>query len=260
MENVKRYLDFGYFVSLIGFIVYGSQSFNVFFSESAISKVPPTRTSRRSQSKAKSKPLEPEVDLQLLKTLCNENECNVEEVWAPPSSHTYTHTHTHSPHLFLSYLQSSYRHIFCPLLFLYLAWFVFFCKPYLQVKNVYQTSFSAFLDSLDLSKSPDFPPVGMHTCATCLVSRSALHPLFPFVISYCLLFPYLSVWVSDSCWLFSLLLVHVWLHMHGVRRMCTQAGDSLLCLRVVYCRGRYENQGHMMLLFADMDTLFKEGY
>ncbi|XP_056267316.1 retinoblastoma-associated protein [Pseudoliparis swirei] len=73
--------------------------------KSAISKVPPTRTSRRSQSKAKSKPLEPEVDLQLLKTLCNENECNVEEV-----------------------------------------------------KNVYQTSFSAFLDSLDLSKSPDFPP------------------------------------------------------------------------------------------------------
>uniref|UniRef100_A0A8C3B2Z6 Retinoblastoma-associated protein n=1 Tax=Cyclopterus lumpus TaxID=8103 RepID=A0A8C3B2Z6_CYCLU len=74
--------------------------------KSAISKVqsPPTRTSRRSQSKAKSKPLEPEVDLQLLKTLCNENDCNAEEV-----------------------------------------------------KNVYQTSFSAFLDSLDLSKSPDFP-------------------------------------------------------------------------------------------------------
>ncbi|TNN88688.1 Retinoblastoma-associated protein [Liparis tanakae] len=49
--------------------------------KSAISKVqsPPTRTSRRSQSKAKSKPLEPEVDLQLLKTLCNENECNAEE-------------------------------------------------------------------------------------------------------------------------------------------------------------------------------------
>ncbi|XP_070773146.1 retinoblastoma-associated protein isoform X4 [Enoplosus armatus] len=73
-----------------------------------ISKVqsPPTRTSRRNQSKAKARPLEPEVDLQLLKTLCKENECNAEEV-----------------------------------------------------KNVYQTSFSAFLDSLDLSRSPDFPQV-----------------------------------------------------------------------------------------------------
>ncbi|XP_027129292.1 retinoblastoma-associated protein [Larimichthys crocea] len=76
--------------------------------KSAISKVqsPPTRTSRRNQSKAKSRPPEPEVDLQLLETLCKENECNAEEV-----------------------------------------------------KNVYQTSFSAFLDSLDLSRSADFPQV-----------------------------------------------------------------------------------------------------
>ncbi|XP_040006252.1 retinoblastoma-associated protein [Xiphias gladius] len=76
--------------------------------KSAISKVqsPPTRTSRRNQSKAKSRPPEPEVDVQLLETLCKENECNAEEV-----------------------------------------------------KNVYQTSFSAFLDSLDLSRSPDFPQV-----------------------------------------------------------------------------------------------------
>uniref|UniRef100_A0A671W611 Retinoblastoma 1 n=1 Tax=Sparus aurata TaxID=8175 RepID=A0A671W611_SPAAU len=76
--------------------------------KSAISKVqsPPTRTSRRNQSKAKSRPMVPEVDLQLLKTLCTENECNAEEV-----------------------------------------------------RNVYQTSFSAFLDSLDLSRSPDFPQV-----------------------------------------------------------------------------------------------------
>ncbi|KAL6098929.1 rb1 [Pungitius sinensis] len=74
--------------------------------KSAISKFqsPPTRTSRRSQSKAKSRPLEPEVDLQLLKTLSNENDCNGEEV-----------------------------------------------------KNVYQTSFLAFLETLDLSRSPDFP-------------------------------------------------------------------------------------------------------
>uniref|UniRef100_A0A4W6FWT2 Retinoblastoma-associated protein n=1 Tax=Lates calcarifer TaxID=8187 RepID=A0A4W6FWT2_LATCA len=76
--------------------------------KSAISKVqsPPTRASRRNQSKAKSRPPEPEVDVQLLETLCKENECNAEEV-----------------------------------------------------KNVYQTSFSAFLDSLDLSRSQDFPQV-----------------------------------------------------------------------------------------------------
>ncbi|XP_074528794.1 retinoblastoma-associated protein [Halichoeres trimaculatus] len=76
--------------------------------KSAISKVqsPQTRTSRRNQSKAKSRPAESEMDLQLLKTLCNENDCNTEEV-----------------------------------------------------KNVYQTSFSAFLETLDLSRSPDFPQV-----------------------------------------------------------------------------------------------------
>lgn len=56
--------------------------FNVFLSESSISKVqsPPTRTSRRNQSKAKSRPPEPEMDVQLLETLCQENDCNIEEV------------------------------------------------------------------------------------------------------------------------------------------------------------------------------------
>uniref|UniRef100_A0A3P8WPX1 Retinoblastoma 1 n=1 Tax=Cynoglossus semilaevis TaxID=244447 RepID=A0A3P8WPX1_CYNSE len=75
--------------------------------KSAITKVqsPPTRTSRRYQGKAKSiRPPEPEVDVQLLETLCKENDCNAEEV-----------------------------------------------------KNVYQNSFSAFLDSLDLSRSSDVP-------------------------------------------------------------------------------------------------------
>uniref|UniRef100_A0A674MNT5 Retinoblastoma 1 n=1 Tax=Takifugu rubripes TaxID=31033 RepID=A0A674MNT5_TAKRU len=49
--------------------------------KSAISKVqsPPGRTARRSQSKAKSRLPESEVDLQLLKTLCQENDCNSEE-------------------------------------------------------------------------------------------------------------------------------------------------------------------------------------
>ncbi|XP_005922155.1 retinoblastoma-associated protein [Haplochromis burtoni] len=76
--------------------------------KSAISKIqsPPTRTSRRNQSKTKSRAVEPEVDVQLLETLCKENECSAEEV-----------------------------------------------------KNVYQTSFMAFLESMDLSRSPDFPQV-----------------------------------------------------------------------------------------------------
>uniref|UniRef100_A0A8C6T5R3 Retinoblastoma-associated protein n=1 Tax=Neogobius melanostomus TaxID=47308 RepID=A0A8C6T5R3_9GOBI len=73
---------------------------------SAISTVqsPPIRTSRRNQSKAKPRPPEPELDVQLLETLSRANECNTEEV-----------------------------------------------------KNVYQTSFIAFLESLDLSKSVDLP-------------------------------------------------------------------------------------------------------
>ncbi|KAF7656027.1 hypothetical protein LDENG_00047180 [Lucifuga dentata] len=76
--------------------------------QSAISKAqsPPIRTSRRNQSKVKPRPAEPEVDVQLLETLCKENECNAEEV-----------------------------------------------------KNVYQTSFCGFLDSLDLAKTLDFPGV-----------------------------------------------------------------------------------------------------
>uniref|UniRef100_A0A7N6AXP7 Retinoblastoma 1 n=1 Tax=Anabas testudineus TaxID=64144 RepID=A0A7N6AXP7_ANATE len=47
-----------------------------------VSKVqsPPTRTSRRNQSRAKPRPPEPEVDVQLLETLCKENDCNTEEV------------------------------------------------------------------------------------------------------------------------------------------------------------------------------------
>uniref|UniRef100_A0A668ACL5 Retinoblastoma 1 n=1 Tax=Myripristis murdjan TaxID=586833 RepID=A0A668ACL5_9TELE len=74
------------------------------FVKSLMSQSPPTRTSRRNQSKAKPRPPEPEVDMQLLETLCKENDCNAEEV-----------------------------------------------------KNVYQTSFSAFLESMDLSRSLDFP-------------------------------------------------------------------------------------------------------
>uniref|UniRef100_A0A8C7ZQ55 Retinoblastoma 1 n=1 Tax=Oryzias sinensis TaxID=183150 RepID=A0A8C7ZQ55_9TELE len=67
---------------------------------------PLTRTSRRNQSKAKSRVVESEVNVELLETLCKDNDCNAEEV-----------------------------------------------------KNVYQTSFSAFLDLMDLSRFPDFPLV-----------------------------------------------------------------------------------------------------
>ncbi|XP_061818210.1 retinoblastoma-associated protein [Nerophis lumbriciformis] len=76
--------------------------------QSAISKVqsPVTRTSRRNQNNAKARPPEPEVDVQLLETLCKKNECNTDEV-----------------------------------------------------KNVYQTSFSAFLSSMDLPKSSGLPQV-----------------------------------------------------------------------------------------------------
>lgn len=69
-----------------GFIVSVPHMFcnllNIFLPENAISKVqsPPTRTSRRNQSKARSRPPEPEVDVQLLETLCKENDCNAEEV------------------------------------------------------------------------------------------------------------------------------------------------------------------------------------
>uniref|UniRef100_A0A8C7ZM19 Retinoblastoma 1 n=1 Tax=Oryzias sinensis TaxID=183150 RepID=A0A8C7ZM19_9TELE len=76
--------------------------------KSVVSKAqsPLTRTSRRNQSKAKSRVVESEVNVELLETLCKDNDCNAEEV-----------------------------------------------------KNVYQTSFSAFLDLMDLSRFPDFPLV-----------------------------------------------------------------------------------------------------
>uniref|UniRef100_A0A8C1K3R0 Retinoblastoma-associated protein n=1 Tax=Cyprinus carpio TaxID=7962 RepID=A0A8C1K3R0_CYPCA len=64
---------------------------------------PPTRTSRRNQGKAKPRP--PEMDVQLLETLCKESDCSVDEV-----------------------------------------------------KNVYQTTFCAFLDSVGLSGLQGLPP------------------------------------------------------------------------------------------------------
>uniref|UniRef100_A0A8C1XEF3 Retinoblastoma 1 n=1 Tax=Cyprinus carpio TaxID=7962 RepID=A0A8C1XEF3_CYPCA len=65
---------------------------------------PPTRTSRRNQGKAKTRP--PEMDVQLLETLCKESDCSVDEV-----------------------------------------------------KNVYQMTFCAFLDSVGLSGLQGLPPL-----------------------------------------------------------------------------------------------------
>uniref|UniRef100_A0A6Q2ZHF9 Retinoblastoma 1 n=1 Tax=Esox lucius TaxID=8010 RepID=A0A6Q2ZHF9_ESOLU len=56
---------------------------------------PPTRTSRRNQSKAKPCQPPPEVDVQLLETLCKENDCSLEEVH-PTFLHSYFYfCHTH---------------------------------------------------------------------------------------------------------------------------------------------------------------------
>uniref|UniRef100_A0A672SBE6 Retinoblastoma-associated protein-like n=1 Tax=Sinocyclocheilus grahami TaxID=75366 RepID=A0A672SBE6_SINGR len=76
------------------------------YSESVSSSTlsPPTRTSRRNQGKAKTRP--PEMDVQLLETLCKESDCSVDEV-----------------------------------------------------KNVYQTTFCAFLDSVGLSGLQGLPPL-----------------------------------------------------------------------------------------------------
>ncbi|RXN27041.1 retinoblastoma-associated -like protein [Labeo rohita] len=65
---------------------------------------PPTRSSRRNQGKANPRP--PEMDVQLLETLCKESDCSVDEV-----------------------------------------------------KNVYQTTFCAFLDSVGLSGLQGLPPM-----------------------------------------------------------------------------------------------------
>ena len=102
---------------------------------------------------------------------------------------------------------------------------------YFKVKNVYQTSFSAFLDSLDLSRSPDFPQVWNLIVTTpalllgftvCRAYSETL--LFPLVI---LFLPGVAIVESDSWRLFSLLSLHVCFNIHGVRKMCTQAGDPL---------------------------------
>jgi len=101
---------------------------------------------------------------------------------------------------------------------------------HVQVKNVYQTSFSAFLDSLDHSRSPDFPQVGggcQNTCST--VWFNSISSTFTVSISHllacCCLFFY--VLVSDRCWLLLLLLIHVCSHITSLTKMFTQAG--ILC-------------------------------
>lgn len=60
-----------------------------------------------------------------------------------------------------------------------------------QVKNVYQTSFSAFLESLDLSRATEFPQVRVDPHSTCPTNGLA-HMIFTLVrwkssCNYCLL-------------------------------------------------------------------------
>lgn len=133
-------------------------SSNPSLPESAISQVlsPPTRTSRRNQSKSKVRPPEPGLDLELLKTLCNENDCNAGEVRfdLPLCVHTNTFL------LFLRHLVS----LVCVCVCLQCSRLSTFRS---QVKNVYQTSFSAFLDSLDLSRTTEFPQVLIDPRSTC---------------------------------------------------------------------------------------------
>uniref|UniRef100_A0A672SBF2 Retinoblastoma-associated protein-like n=1 Tax=Sinocyclocheilus grahami TaxID=75366 RepID=A0A672SBF2_SINGR len=89
---------------------------------------PPTRTSRRNQGKAKTRP--PEMDVQLLETLCKESDCSVDEV-----------------------------------------------------KNVYQTTFCAFLDSVGLSGLQGLPPVILQalffflSCSMLCFSRAAMNSI-----------------------------------------------------------------------------------
>uniref|UniRef100_A0A673KBS8 Retinoblastoma-associated protein-like n=1 Tax=Sinocyclocheilus rhinocerous TaxID=307959 RepID=A0A673KBS8_9TELE len=89
---------------------------------------PPTRTSRRNQGKAKTRP--PEMDVQLLETLCKESDCSVDEV-----------------------------------------------------KNVYQTTFCAFLDSVGLSGLQGLPPVILQalfsfpSCSMFCFSRAAMNSI-----------------------------------------------------------------------------------
>ena len=220
----KTELQLQIFCYMKRFIVYGEHRctnvWHVVLSESAISKVqsPPTRTSRRNQSKVKSRPPEPEMDVQLLETLCNENECNVEEVWTLIFIRVYTYI---------------YKFLPPPVCF---SWpYVSSIWLFLQVKNVYQTSFAAFLESL-VSRAPDFPQVnGVIVTTPPLFDFTllTLHLLVPLAISSCLWSLLLDTWVSDSCWWLCLLLSHVWCHIHGVRKMCTQAGDPMSCVRVV---------------------------
>lgn len=59
---------------------------------------------------------------------------------------------------------------------------------------MYQTSFSAFLDSLDLSQATDFPPVRVDPYSTCLIN--ALAHMFFFFLNTC---GYENATVSTVC-------------------------------------------------------------
>lgn len=135
----------------------------------------------------------------------------------------------------------------------YLASFTL--KLCVQVKNVYQTSFSAFLDSLDLSRSPDFPQVGgaycHNTCSTIWLLFSHCFHWFCLPAGWCL------------CWMFACLTAvgcslcgsYVFVFTYMVLGKCILRRGIILS-----ASGQYigENNGDRMLLFANMKTLLKK--
>lgn len=84
----------------------------------------------------------------------------------------------------------------------------------------------------------------------CLSSLLSPPGLFLYVISSCWLMPVLHVWVSGSCRMFCLLVIRVCFNIHGVKKMCTQAGDPLLMCQMDILQWEYTNKRDRMLLFA----------
>lgn len=113
-----------------------------------------------------------------------------------------------------------------------------FCS---QVKNVYQSSFSAFLDSLDVSRGADFPQVDCDFHGTCSAVK---------LPTYC--FHLLSLPSACCCWACG----------------CLDAVDRSSCFilecALSQCASGYliavvggDKEGDIMLLFADISMLLE---
>lgn len=148
------------------------------------------------------------MDLQLLKTLCNENECNGEEV----QSFILVIVQTH----FLPsvYLFSSMQTIFAG-------------------EECIPDQFLGFPGVSRLFEVSRFSSGRCGHLLCCLVSISyhlALAPIFE------------CFYVSDSCWLFPLLLLHVWFHINGVRKNVYSSRGSTVASRGSLLQRRVRSQ------------------